>query len=601
MKRKSIVIAVLVLTAILVMGMAAFADDKSAEDFFNEGKTFYNGLNYTSASQSFREAIRLNPNYAEAHYYMGLTLEALGMNRQAITEFNSVKELAPNSNEGRLSDLEIQKLQSKIVNILIPLLAGELTGKDAEQFTTIVKDRLRDASIYEVMYLPERESAAIADDCQLARDRKCDYVLHGRTIEAKSYVEHDPDDKTATAPRTYVYELRFSGMLVEVNFQTPVDYIELKTKGTSTSNRDDARMQAWNKMADLVSLQLRASLSLRLGLDPKPPYLELPTKSPEVKAYCMRMPIDEARNLPIVINTGFVDHTGDNASLADQATIYLQNRLFYSGKYAVVIASNFSDYFPYPLSEKDPNAYINEISQVGADYLVLNNLDWLAKNVGGFIFGSTVKIDGRIHSILMNPNSGKMLQEWESKKSERAASYLFAGTKAVATEGFYSERKYLLLDMVDEVLPAIQNFITANYKPHFKPEEPGGPAAVTDIPQPDYGATTQQTLDHGVRSQADAKAIFEFVKKQTGWPLEWDWDYYKTVSELSRKYVKNFVGANGVQYAIFYPPYYTATMICEDMEVNHMPYIKRANGKFTKCAVAVSRCDDGKQVIIYIK
>ncbi|MCD6310336.1 MAG: hypothetical protein J7M18_06440, partial [Candidatus Eremiobacteraeota bacterium] len=185
--------------------------------------------------------------------------------------------------------------------------------------------------------------------------------------------------------------------------------------------------------------------------------------------------------------------------------------------------------------------------------------------------------------------------------SERAASYLLKGTRSVAEEGFYSDRKYVLLEMVDDIIPPLENFIAKQYKPHFKPEKSAGPAAVTDIPQPDYGSTTQKTLQHGVRSQSEAKVIFEFIKEETGWPLTWDWEYYKTVSELSRKYVKNFVGVNGIQYAIFYPPYYTAPMICDDMKVHDIPYIKRAGGTFTKCAVAVSRSDDGKQVVIYIK
>ena len=217
MRKKSFLITAVILACFIFMGAAAFPAEGTAGDYFVKGKVFYEARNYDLASQNFREAIRLNPNYVEGHYYMGLTLEAMGMSRQAIIEFKEVRKLAPNSEEGRLSEIEIEKLQGKVVNILIPLLAGELTGRSAEEFTTIVKNRLRDTSIYEVTYLPERESEGIAEDCQLARDRTCDYVIHGRTIQAKSYVERDLDDKTATAPRTYVYELRFSGMLVESN------------------------------------------------------------------------------------------------------------------------------------------------------------------------------------------------------------------------------------------------------------------------------------------------------------------------------------------------------------------------------------------------
>ncbi|MCD6309176.1 MAG: tetratricopeptide repeat protein, partial [Candidatus Eremiobacteraeota bacterium] len=416
MRRHIALITGIVIIAFVLTGITIFAEDKSAEDYIARGKAYYNDQNYGPASQAFREAIRLNPNLVEAHYYMGLTLESLGMNRQAIIEFKAVRELDPNSEEGRKAEIEIEKLQGKVVNILIPLLTGELKGNDAENFSTIVKNRLRDTSIYKIVYLPERESTTVEADCQIARDRECDYVLHGRVVTSKSSVERDPDDKTATATRTYIYELRFSGMLVDTNFQSPIDYLEIKTSGTSPKNRENARMQAMNRMADRIALQVRVALSLRLGLDPKPPYLELPTKSSEVKAYCLRMPIDEARNLPVIINTRFLDHTGENASLADQATIYLQNNLFYTGKYAVIFANTFNDFFPYPLTNKDTSAYINEISKIGADYLALNNLDWLAKKVGGFILGSTVKIEGRIHTQLMDPDNGRMLHEWNSKK-----------------------------------------------------------------------------------------------------------------------------------------------------------------------------------------
>ena len=99
MRRHQILITVIVLAAFVLVAVPAIGAEVTAEEYFTRGKAYYGDQNYGLASQSFREAIRLNPNYVEAHYYMGLTLEGLGMNRQAIIEFKAVRELAPNRSQ----------------------------------------------------------------------------------------------------------------------------------------------------------------------------------------------------------------------------------------------------------------------------------------------------------------------------------------------------------------------------------------------------------------------------------------------------------------------------------------------------------------------
>ncbi|PYU86650.1 MAG: hypothetical protein DMG08_29455, partial [Acidobacteria bacterium] len=53
--------------------------------------------NHRAAAIEFQEAVRLRPDYAEAHYNLGVALEALGELGQAIDAFRSALKLRPAS------------------------------------------------------------------------------------------------------------------------------------------------------------------------------------------------------------------------------------------------------------------------------------------------------------------------------------------------------------------------------------------------------------------------------------------------------------------------------------------------------------------------
>jgi len=80
----------------------------SAETHNNLGKVYFGTKNYQEAALSFRNAVRLNGSYADAHHNLALTCVALGDKKCAFEEHKILKTLDP-----RLADEFFQRYLKK--------------------------------------------------------------------------------------------------------------------------------------------------------------------------------------------------------------------------------------------------------------------------------------------------------------------------------------------------------------------------------------------------------------------------------------------------------------------------------------------------------
>ena len=66
-----------------------------ADALFNQGVVLWNGGKIPEAKKAFEEALKANPNHAEAHYQLGMALVNEGNLANATTEFETYLKLAP--------------------------------------------------------------------------------------------------------------------------------------------------------------------------------------------------------------------------------------------------------------------------------------------------------------------------------------------------------------------------------------------------------------------------------------------------------------------------------------------------------------------------
>jgi tetratricopeptide (TPR) repeat protein len=69
---------------------------KTAKDYYDSGKAFYDRKDYTTAIDEFTAAIRLDPNYADAYYYRGIAYYENKDHDRAIADYTQAIKLNPN-------------------------------------------------------------------------------------------------------------------------------------------------------------------------------------------------------------------------------------------------------------------------------------------------------------------------------------------------------------------------------------------------------------------------------------------------------------------------------------------------------------------------
>ena len=60
------------------------------------GTSFTTSGRYREAQGCYRDALKLNPAYADAHFYLAVTLEKSGQSQEARAHWRAYQQLAPN-------------------------------------------------------------------------------------------------------------------------------------------------------------------------------------------------------------------------------------------------------------------------------------------------------------------------------------------------------------------------------------------------------------------------------------------------------------------------------------------------------------------------
>ena len=72
------------------------SSSKDAKEFFNRGNLFYNLNKFEEAEKEYREAIKINPDYADAHNNLGALLQNLKRYEEAEKEYREAIRINPN-------------------------------------------------------------------------------------------------------------------------------------------------------------------------------------------------------------------------------------------------------------------------------------------------------------------------------------------------------------------------------------------------------------------------------------------------------------------------------------------------------------------------
>ncbi len=95
-------------------GLAAATDPKTAAvQYYNMGVTYINTGKSAEAEEALNKSLQMDPNYAEAHYQLGLTQLGLNKMDDALTHLKKYVELAPTGDNAEVAKQLIEQLSKK--------------------------------------------------------------------------------------------------------------------------------------------------------------------------------------------------------------------------------------------------------------------------------------------------------------------------------------------------------------------------------------------------------------------------------------------------------------------------------------------------------
>jgi len=95
-----------------VFKLALSINPKDSEVLFNLGNLYNNQNKLPLARDKYLEAIQVRPDFAEAHYNLGLIFSKLGNNAQAVTHLEKFLQLSPNARNAETIRAYVQKLKA---------------------------------------------------------------------------------------------------------------------------------------------------------------------------------------------------------------------------------------------------------------------------------------------------------------------------------------------------------------------------------------------------------------------------------------------------------------------------------------------------------
>jgi tetratricopeptide (TPR) repeat protein len=89
------------------------ATAKNADDVYNQGVIAWNGNNFDDAKAAFEEVLKINPNHADSHYWLGMWLVRNNKIPEAVAEFETYLKLAPTGKRAAEAKTYVDALKKK--------------------------------------------------------------------------------------------------------------------------------------------------------------------------------------------------------------------------------------------------------------------------------------------------------------------------------------------------------------------------------------------------------------------------------------------------------------------------------------------------------
>ena len=133
------------------------SSSKDAKEFFNRGNLFYNLNKFEEAEKEYREAIKINPDYADAHNNLGALLQNLKRYEEAEKEYREAIRINPNyadahNNLGillkKLKRYEEAAIFLKKAQQINPKFKSTELCKDIEELDKEIRERGGPLAIY---------------------------------------------------------------------------------------------------------------------------------------------------------------------------------------------------------------------------------------------------------------------------------------------------------------------------------------------------------------------------------------------------------------------------------------------------------------------